>query len=122
AGIACGIKNTGIGNGMPDSSHVRITIESADRVIIDHGWTEMGQGVHTVAVQTLGHETGIDPAIVRVRVDTAMKQEAGMTTASRATSLVGNAVINASAKLREDLQTHTLAQLAGRTYEGAWIV
>ncbi len=122
AGIACGIKNTGIGNGMPDASQVRITIESADRVIIDHGWTEMGQGVHTVAVQTLGEETGIDPTLVQVRVDTAFKQEAGMTTASRATSLVGNAVINASKKLREDLQNHTLAELAGRTYEGAWIV
>ncbi|MBX7252731.1 MAG: molybdopterin-dependent oxidoreductase [Candidatus Promineofilum sp.] len=122
AGLACGIKNTGVGNGMPDASHVRITVESADRVLIDHGWTEMGQGVHTIAVQTLCQETGIDPRIIRVRVDTASRQEAGMTTASRATSLVGNAVINAAAKLREDLKTHTLAELAGRQYEGAWIV
>jgi xanthine dehydrogenase molybdenum-binding subunit len=122
AGLACGIKNTGIGNGMPDASQVSITIESADRVIIDHGWTEMGQGVHTIAVQTLCQETGIDPAVVRVRVDTALRQEAGMTTASRATSLVGNAIINAAARLREDLQTHTLAELAGRVYEGAWVV
>ena len=122
AGLACGIKNTGIGNGMPDSSHVSITIESAGRVIIDHGWTEMGQGVHTIAVQTLCHETGIDPRLVQVRVDTAMKQEAGMTTASRATSLVGNAVINAAARLKEDLVTHSLAELAGRVYKGAWIV
>lgn len=122
AGIACGIKNTGIGNGMPDSSHVRITIAAADRVIIDHGWTEMGQGVHTVAVQTLSQETGIDPRIVTVRVDTASRQEAGMTTASRATSLVGNAIINAAARLREDLKTHALGELVGRTYEGAWIV
>jgi len=122
AGLACGIKNTGVGNGMPDASHVRITVVSADRVIIDHGWTEMGQGVHTIAVQTLCQETGIDPRIVRVRVDTASRQEAGMTTASRATSLVGNAVINAAARLREDLKTHTLAELAGRQYEGAWIV
>ncbi len=122
AGLACGLKNTGVGNGMPDTSHVRITIESADRVIIDHGWTEMGQGVHTIAVQTLCQETGIDPRVIRVRVDTASRQEAGMTTASRATSLVGNAVINAAARLREDLQTHTLAELSGRKYEGAWIV
>jgi xanthine dehydrogenase molybdenum-binding subunit len=122
AGLACGIKNTGIGNGMPDASQVSITIEAPDRVVIDHGWTEMGQGVHTIAVQTLGQETGIDPTIVRVRVDTATRQEAGMTTASRATSLVGNAIINASAKLREDLKTHTLAELVGRRYEGVWIV
>ncbi|HRN66968.1 MAG TPA: molybdopterin-dependent oxidoreductase [Promineifilum sp.] len=122
AGIACGIKNTGVGNGMADSSHVSLTIESAERVILDHGWTEMGQGVHTIAVQTLCNETGIDPRIVQVRVDTSMKQEAGMTTASRATSLVGNATINAAAGLKEDLKTHTLAELAGRVYKGAWIV
>ena len=53
AGIACGIKNTGIGNGMPDASSARITIEAADRVLIDHGWTEMGQGVNTIALQSL---------------------------------------------------------------------
>ena len=122
AGLACGIKNTGVGNGMADASQVRITIEAADRVTIDHGWTEMGQGVHTIAVQTLCQETGIDSSIVRVRVDTGSRQEAGMTTASRATSLVGNAIINAAARLREDLQTHSLAELVGRAYEGAWVV
>ncbi|MCY4061645.1 MAG: molybdopterin-dependent oxidoreductase, partial [Chloroflexi bacterium] len=79
AGIACGIKNTGIGNGMPDSSKVTISVvrdphpptpspikregENLDgvKVIIDHGWTEMGQGVHTMAVQALVTETGIPP-------------------------------------------------------------
>ncbi len=122
AGIACGIKNTGIGNGIPDQSMAGITVESADRIYIDHGWTEMGQGVHTIAVQTLGQETGIDPSIVRVRVDTAFKQEAGMTTASRATSLVGNAIIIAARKLKKDLETHTLAELAGRTYDGTFTI
>jgi len=122
AGLACGIKNTGVGNGMADASQVSITIEAPDRVVLDHGWTEMGQGVHTIAVQTLCQETGIDSSIVRVRVDTGSRQEAGMTTASRATSLVGNAIINAAARLREDLQTHSLAELVGRAYEGAWVV
>ena len=86
----CGIKNTGIGNGMPDASKVSITIAAADKVIIDHGWTEMGQGVHTVALQTLCQETGLDPNIIQVQVDTASGQESGMTTASRGTSLVGS--------------------------------
>jgi CO/xanthine dehydrogenase Mo-binding subunit len=124
AGLACGIKNTGIGNGMPDDSRVRITVAAADRVVLDHGWTEMGQGVHTVALQALCQETGIDPGIVEVRVDTASGQEAGMTTASRATSLVGNATIDAAAKLRRDLEAvgGRLADLVGRAYEGSWIV
>ena len=122
AGLACGLKNTGIGNGMPDKSEVRITIAAPDKVIIDHSWTEMGQGVHTVALQTLCHETGIDPNIVTVRVDTAAEQDGGMTTASRGTSLVGNSMIDAAQKLAADLETHSLAELVGKEYVGEWIV
>ena len=122
AGLACGIKNTGIGNGMPDAAQVRITIEAADRVVIDHGWTEMGQGVHTMAVQVLCQETGLDPSLITVQVDTAVGQHAGMTTASRATSLIGNAIINAAARLKKDLATQPLADLVGQVYEGEWVV
>ncbi|MEM7112421.1 MAG: selenium-dependent xanthine dehydrogenase [Chloroflexota bacterium] len=122
AGIACGIKNTGIGNGMPDASTARITIEAADKVVIDHGWTEMGQGVHTMALQTLVQETGIDPSLIEVRVDTISEQEAGMTTASRATSLVGNAIIDAAKGLKADLATQSLANLVGNVYEGEFAV
>ncbi len=117
-GIACGIKNTGIGNGMPDESKARVQILAPDKVLIDHGWTEMGQGVNTIAQQVVCHETGIEPAIIEVRVDTVSEQEAGMTTASRATSLVGNALIDACKQLKEDLKTHKLAELVGRSYEG----
>ena len=122
AGIACGIKNTGIGNGMPDSSGARVTIAAADKVIVDHGWTEMGQGVNTIAQQVVCNETGIDPSIIEVRIDTASEQEAGMTTASRATSLVGNALIDACKGLKKDLEKHSLAELVGRQYEGEWVV
>jgi selenium-dependent xanthine dehydrogenase len=121
-GIACGLKNTGVGNGMPDESKARVQILAADKVLVDHGWTEMGQGVNTVAQQVVCHETGIDPSFIEVRIDTASGQEAGMTTASRATSLVGNALIDACRQLKEDLRTHTLAELVGRTYEGHFIV
>jgi len=122
AGLACGLKNTGIGNGMPDAASARITIAAPDRVIIDHGWTEMGQGVNTIAIQVVCNETGLDPAIFEVHIDTAAKQEAGMTTASRATSLVGNALIDACKDLKRDLETHTLAELVGRQYQGQWVV
>lgn len=122
SGMACGIKNTGIGNGMPDESEARITIAAPDKVIIDHGWTEMGQGVNTIAIQVVCTETGLDPGIMEVRIDTGAQQEAGMTTASRATSLVGNALIDACKLLRADLQTHTLGELAGKQYHGKWTV
>ncbi|MCA9972634.1 MAG: molybdopterin-dependent oxidoreductase, partial [Anaerolineales bacterium] len=122
AGLACGIKNTGIGNGMPDASSAQITIVAADKVRVDHGWTEMGQGVNTVAQQVVCNETGLDPRLIEVVIDTAAEQEAGMTTASRATSLVGNALIDACKGLKHDLETYTLAELVGRTYRGEWVV
>ena len=122
AGIACGIKNTGIGNGMPDSSKVTLTVVAPDKVIIDHGWTEMGQGVHTVAIQVLATETGLSPDVMDVRVDTNSEMVTGMTTASRATSLIGNAIIDAAKYFNADLEKHSLAELVGKQYVGEWVV
>lgn len=120
SGLACGIKNCGIGNGMADFSEVKIEIKAADHIIIHHGWTEMGQGVHTVALQALCQETGINPNIIEVVVSTPNEALSGMTTASRGTSLVGNAVIVAAQKLKEDLTSHTLDKLVGKIYKGRW--
>ena len=120
AGIACGIKNTGIGNGVPDVGRARIVIESEEKVIIYHGWSEMGQGVHTMALQTVCEQTGLDPPVMEVRVDTASETVCGMTTASRGTSLVGNSLIEACERLAQDLRDHSLADLAGKEYSGMW--
>jgi xanthine dehydrogenase molybdenum-binding subunit len=80
----------------------------------------MGQGVHTVAVQTLCEETGIDPGIIEVKVATPYGARAGMTTASRGTSLVANAVIDAAKELKKDLKNNHPAQLKGKIYAGRW--
>jgi len=120
AGIACGIKNSGVGNGMPDFSDVKINILESGRVLIEHGWTEMGQGVHNMAIQTLNQETGIDPKLIDVTVDTNAELPTGMTTSSRATALLGNAIIDASVSLRNDLKTTKLEDLAGTTYMGSY--
>ena len=121
AGIATAIKNSGVGNGMIDSSTVKIEIVSEKEVRLHHGWTEMGQGVHNMALQTLCEETGIDPEIIKVVVDTKAQVKTGMTTSSRATALVGLAVINAAKGLKEDLRTTGLGQLKGKVYKGEYI-
>ena len=121
AGIACGIKNTGIGNGMPDDGIIKIEIISEDKVILNHGWTEMGQGVNTMAVQFLCEETGIAPNIIEVVVDTSKEARSGMTTASRATSLIGNSIRETAKKLVEDLRTNQLSDLVGKEYVGIWV-
>ncbi len=117
-GLACGIKNSGVGNGMADYSDVIIEIRSEKHVVLQHGWTEMGQGVHTVATQVLCEETGIPPAIVEVTVDSSAGIPTGMTTSSRATALLGNAILDASKQIREDLKHNTLQQLSGKIYKG----
>ncbi|MBK6965394.1 MAG: selenium-dependent xanthine dehydrogenase [Bacteroidales bacterium] len=119
-GLACGIKNSGVGNGMADYSDVIIRIISENKVQMQHGWTEMGQGVHTVAQQVLFEETGINPEIVEVTVDSKAGIPTGMTTSSRATALLGNAILDASKQIREDLKTHTLNELAGKIYKGTY--
>ncbi len=121
SGLACGLKNTGVGNGMVDDSEVKITIVSDRKVIIEHGWTEMGQGVHTIAMQTLFQETGIDPSIVEVKVDTVAQLPTGMTTSSRASALVGNAIIDAGRRIKKDLDSSSLKNLTGRVYKGKFI-
>ncbi len=117
-GLACGIKNSGVGNGMADFSDVIIEIKSGNHVVLQHGWTEMGQGVHTVATQVLCEETGIHPEIIDVIADTSAGIPTGMTTSSRATALLGNAILDASIQIREDLKSHSLQELSGKTYKG----
>ncbi|MDD3877048.1 MAG: selenium-dependent xanthine dehydrogenase [Bacteroidales bacterium] len=120
-GLACAIKNCGVGNGMADFSDVLISIEDNEKVNIWHGWTEMGQGVNNMAIQALCEETGINPENVDVFIDTKANIETGMTTSSRATTLLCHAIIDACKLLKKDLQTCTLKELKGRQYKGHWI-
>ena len=123
AGIACGIKNTGIGNGVPDVGHASLAVEQDGTVTIHSGFTEMGQGFYTVLIQFACEVTGLDPRTMRVVVDTHFQQECGMTTASRATVLAGRAVQQAAGKLKAELDAgRTLADLAGQVFEGEYVV
>ena len=94
-GIALGIKNSGLGNGMTEVSRALVRFEPDGTVEVRHGWTEMGQGVHTVARQVAVEELGVDPDKVVVRVDTAYELGDGQTTGSRGTLMGAGAVRNA---------------------------
>jgi xanthine dehydrogenase molybdenum-binding subunit len=119
AGIACGIKNVGIGNGMPEAGQAVVEITPDGQVVIHTGFTEMGQGFCTAMVQCLCEVTGLDPRLVRTEVDTGYATPCGMTTASRATVLGGRAVQEAARQLKADLDGGAaLSVLAGRRYTG----
>jgi xanthine dehydrogenase molybdenum-binding subunit len=119
AGIACGIKNVGIGNGMPEAGQVVAEIAADGGVTLHSGFTEMGQGFYTALVQCFCDAAGIDARGVRTAVDTQFDTPCGMTTASRATVLGGRAAQRAGERLRADLAAgRTMAELAGRRYVG----
>ncbi|MDH3497161.1 MAG: selenium-dependent xanthine dehydrogenase [Gemmatimonadota bacterium] len=121
AGIACGIKNTGIGNGQEDAGRVVLHVLDGGEVELRTGYTEMGQGLFTVLRQVVHEETGLDPAAVRVRAVSDDEVVCGMTTASRATALGTAAARVAAQKLAADLAERPLQGLAGRTYPGEYV-
>lgn len=121
AGIACGIKNTGIGNGMADIGRSLIRIEGVDSIVVYTGFTEMGQGLYTILRQVVCHETGLDPDLVEVKVDTTYPVECGMTTASRATLLATEAVRRAAVKLASRLESHGINELVDNEFTGEFI-
>jgi len=121
-GLACAVKNCGVGNGIPELSKVKIEIHEGGKITLHHGWTEMGQGVHTIARQCLCEATGIkDIDLVTPFVTTASGAIGGPTTASRGTLLLGRAIIDAAKALKEDLKDKALEELAGKTYEGEFL-
>ncbi len=121
AGIACGIKNTGIGNGLADTGRVRIRVEPGGRLEVLTGFTEMGQGLFTILRQVVHEETGIAPKTMTVAARSEPDVECGMTTASRATALATMAAQRAARALAADLATAPLAELAGREYRGEYV-
>ena len=95
-GMGLGLKNSGLGNGLREVCAAVVRFRSADgRVEVRHGFTEMGQGVHTVALQTAVTELGIDPARIEVIVDTTRQLGFGQTTGSRGTLMVAASVQHA---------------------------
>ncbi|MGE5234785.1 MAG: molybdopterin cofactor-binding domain-containing protein [Acidobacteriota bacterium] len=120
-GIACGIKNTGIGNGVADIGRVVLRVTPGGRVEVVTGFTEMGQGLFTILRQVIAHETGLDPEVMDVVARSEPATLSGMTTASRATALATEATRRAAVELAVGLDGRVLADLAGREYRGEYI-
>lgn len=121
AGIACAVKNVGVGNGLTECGRASIEVQDDGSILVRHSWTEMGQGVHTVlqqvAIEELGH-LGLELKHISMRVDTEREFATGQTTASRGTFLGGLAVKRACEELKDALNGKGLAELAGREFVG----
>ncbi|MFO0788278.1 MAG: molybdopterin cofactor-binding domain-containing protein [Pirellulales bacterium] len=122
AGIACGIKNCGIGNGMPDLGKSALHVVGPEEIHIHTGFTEMGQGLFTLCIQFAVEATGLPAGVFKkVSTDTKFQLDCGQTTASRATVLAGNSIAEAGKQLKAELASgKTLADLVGQTFLGEW--
>ena len=101
-GLGFGLKNSGLGNGVVEVIKAVVRFSEDGGVEVRHCWTEMGQGVHTVALQVAVEELGVDPGAVRVVVDTTRELGAGQTTGSRGTVMGAGAVSDACRRALAD--------------------
>ncbi len=115
-GLGFGLKNSGLGNGFEEIARAVVHFRDDSMVEVRHCWTEMGQGVHTVALQVAVEELGIEPERIRVIVDSTRELGAGQTTGSRGTLMGAGSVADACRKAVADgCQT-------GVDYEGEYRV
>lgn len=101
-GLACSYKNVGVGLGLNmDSAGARLEITPQGRLIVHTGGLDLGQGSDTVLAQIAAHSTGVPFGLVDVApVDVFSSPDGGVTSASRTTYVSGNAIVEASRKLR----------------------
>ena len=120
AGIACAMKNAGLGVGVPDVGRSRLTVIDG-KVHVRCGAACIGQGLGTVNVHMVCETTGLSyDKIVVENPDTAITPNSGTTTASRQTVFAGEATKQAALKLKEDLKNHSLEELEGKDYYGEY--
>lgn len=119
-GVACAFKNSGIGVGLPDTGRCILSIRNK-KVNIRAGAVCMGQGMATILIQILCQTTNIDPKDVIVSdPDTFNTPDSGMSTASRQTVFTGEAVKQASLKLKEALKNKSIEDLEGLDFYGEY--
>lgn len=118
AGIACAMKNSGVGVGLPDVGRCKLVIKSG-KVHIRSSAACIGQGLGTVLTQMVGETVGLPlETIVYDSPDTETCPNSGNTTASRQTLFTGEATHKAAVALKDALSYHSLENLEGQEFYG----
>lgn len=122
-GLACAMKNAGVGVGIPDWGRCKLMIEEDGKVHIYSGASCIGQGLGTVLVQVVVTNTGLRREdIVYERSNTWIAPDSGDTSGSRQTLVTGEATRRACEKLHAKLQSgKTLQQLVGQGFYGEYL-
>ena len=121
AGIACAMKNAGVGVGLPDTGRVRLAVQDG-RLHIHAGASCIGQGLGTVLVQVVCETTGLPrESVVYAPPNTGNSPDSGTTSGSRQTLITGEAARRASALLNEALAKKPLSALEGEEYYAEYL-
>ena len=122
-GLACAMKNAGVGVGIPDTGRVKLIVEEDEKLHIFSGASCIGQGLGTVLVQMIVENTDLSrDDIVYERSNTWISPDSGTTSGSRQTLITGEACRRACEKLMEARkQGKTLRDLVGEVFYGEYL-
>ncbi|MBQ1264626.1 MAG: selenium-dependent xanthine dehydrogenase [Oscillospiraceae bacterium] len=91
-GLACAMKNAGVGVGLPDKGRCKLIVEADEKLHIYSGASCIGQGLGTVLVQMVVTNTPLRrEQIVYERSNTWIAPDSGDTSGSRQTLVTGEA-------------------------------
>jgi len=87
-------------------------------ILVNHGGTEMGQGINTKVMQVVAHELGVDLERVRATAtNTSKVANTSATAASTGADLNGKAAQDAARTIRERLAAFVASQFGGEASE-----
>ncbi len=118
AGIACAMKNAGVGVGLPDKGRAKLVIHNGI-VELYCAASEIGQGCATVFVQMIAEATGLPKSQIKnMGSNSEVAPDSGTTSGSRQTLISGEAVRMAASDLNKALQEvdGDLSQLEGHEF------
>ncbi len=121
-GLACAMKNAGVGVGLPDWGRCKLIVEEDAKVHIYAGASCIGQGLGTVLTQMVVTNAGVKPDdIVYERNNTWIASDSGDTSGSRQTLVTGEACRRACEELKAALCGKTLGDLCGQEFYGEYL-
>lgn len=121
AGIACAMKNAGVGVGLPDWGRCRLTVEDG-KLHIRAGASCIGQGLGTVLVQIACETTKLpEDDIIYQNAETNEAPDSGVTSGSRQTLITGEACKRACESLMAELGNNPLSSLNGKEFYGEYL-
>ena len=118
AGIACAMKNSGVGVGLPDKGRAKIRVEDGIACLYTAA-SDIGQGSSTIFMQILGTAAHLPRDKMRLMPgSTETSPDSGTTSGSRQTLITGEAVRMAGEEFMKALnEVHgDIAALNGREF------